>query len=149
MSLRKSWVRLAEGGFTHPPEATKTETSRFVPLEGLGREVVSRRLEKARFSKCDFLLPSRDGEGPAGFPWTAWRSVLRRSGIADFRPHDLRHTHGSYLAMLGKSIPEIMAALGHKTPAVALRYVHLASGHQRQVSAEVNARLGEWVNLPH
>ena len=66
----------------------------------------------------------------------------RRSGSS---PPDLRHTHGSYLAMIGKTLPEIMQALGHKSPTVALRYTHLADSHKRKVSQDVNARLGEWL----
>jgi hypothetical protein len=47
--------------------------------------------------------------------------------------------------MLGKTLPEIMEALGHKTPAVALRYIHIADSHKRKVSAEVNAKLTDWM----
>jgi len=71
--------------------------------------------------------------------------VRREAGIRNLRLHDLRHTHGSYLAMMGKTLPEIMQALGHKSAAVALRYTHLADAHKRRVSREVNAQLGEWL----
>ena len=149
-------IRLAEGGFTIPAKAAKNEEPRFVALSGLGLEVVSRRLRDTAGSEDAYLFPrlmpgrgkKRDDEipdEPATFPWTAWRTVLQRAGLKDLRPHDLRHTHGSYLGMMGKTLPEIMRALGHKTPAVALRYIHLSDAHHRKVNAEVNSEIVGWV----
>jgi integrase len=154
--LRRRDVRLAEGGFTIPAKAAKNEEPRFVALSGLGLEVVSRRLRKTAGGDGEYLFPRlRPGRGkkevddltdePATFPWTAWRSALRCADLKDLRPHDLRHTHGSYLGMMGKTLPEIMRALGHKTPAVALRYTHLSDAHHRQVSADVNSEIVGWV----
>jgi integrase len=136
-------IRLSEGGFTIPPERAKTEQARFVPLEGIGLEVVKRRLAAMR-SGNPYLFPGA-GDKPAYFPKHAWYAAVKRSGIKNLRPHDLRHTHGSYLAMMGKTLPEIMQALGHKDPGVAFRYIHLADAHKRLVSQDINMRLGEWL----
>jgi hypothetical protein len=46
--------------------------------------------------------------------------------------------------MLGKTLPEIMAALGHKTSTVALRYIHLSDAHKRRVAGEVNSQIQAW-----
>jgi integrase len=136
-------IRLAEGGFTIPPERAKTEEARFVPLDGIGLEVVRRRLAGMR-PENPYIFPGA-ADKAAFFPNHAWRAALRRARIENLRPHDLRHTHGSYLAMMGKTLPEIMQALGHKDPRVSLRYVHLADAHKRQVSQDINARLSEWL----
>lgn len=143
LGLRRADVRLAEGGFTLAADRTKTGKARFVPVEGPAREVIARRLTVPSFGS-PFLFPGRKRGRPAGFPWRAWRTALRRSGIVDFRPHDLRHTHGSYMAMLGKTLPEIMAALGHKTERVALRYVHLADSKKRDVARDVATAIEGW-----
>lgn len=142
LHLRRVDVRLSEGGFTIPAENSKTEEPRFVPLSGAPLEAVKRRLALPAFGN-PYLFAGREGR-PMAFPYRAWRTALRKAEIQDFRAHDLRHTHGSYLAMMGKTLPEIMAALGHKTPAVALRYVHLAGQHVREVNAEVNAQIEKW-----
>lgn len=142
MGLRCSDVRLQEHGFTVTVEVAKTKTARFVALEGAALDLVRRRLEAGNGAR--YLFAGRDGSA-ATFPWTAWRTALRRSGIPNFRPHDLRHTHGSYLAMLGKTLPEIMQALGHSTPTVALRYIHLSDAHKRRVAADMNSQLTEWI----
>jgi integrase len=145
LHVRRRDIRISEGGFTIPAEQAKTEQARFVPLEGVGLEVVQRRLSAMRPDN-PYLFPGA-ADKPAYFPKHAWYAAVKRSGIKNLRPHDLRHTHGSYLAMMGKTLPEIMQALGHKDPGVALRYVHLADAHKRRVSQEINARLGEWITV--
>ncbi len=143
LEVRGEDIRLIESGFTIPAERAKTEQARFVPLDGIGLEVVKRRLAGLRAGD-PHIFPGAANQ-PARFPKRAWRTALRRAGIENLRPHDLRHTHGSYLAMMGKTLPEIMQALGHRDPRVSLRYVHLADAHKRQVSQELNARLSEWL----
>lgn len=143
MRLRRDQIRPAEGGFTLTD--TKTDEPRFVALAGVGLEVVLRRLAAPRRFGNNYLFPGSGRNRPSGFPWRAWRTALRRAQIVNFRPHDLRHTHGSYLAMMGKSLREIMEALGHKTPAVAIRYSHLADSHRRAVSDHLNSQLADWI----
>jgi len=141
LGLRRSEVRLAEGGFWLAPERSKTSTPRFVPLTGAAVDVVRRRLEQVEGGEHLFPGPA----GAAGFPWRAWRTALRRSGVVNLRPHDLRHTHGSYLAMLGATLPEIMHALGHRSPQSAMRYVHLADQHKVRVSERLASSMSGWL----
>lgn len=147
MQLHWSDIRLHEGGFTIPAERAKTEEPRFVALEGAGLDVIRERLA-ARSDRSEFVFPALGGRGAALFPRRAWCTALERAGIQDLRPHDLRHTFGSYLAMLGRSLPEIMQALGHRSESAALRYIHLADTHKRAVSAEVNRAISGWLKSP-
>lgn len=75
------------------------------------------------------LLERRRTDSPSVFPTktggTAWRSqravqrVRERSGVEDFRPHDLRRTLNSWLASLaGGAVPQPVrdAILGHRPP---------------------------------
>ncbi len=150
LRIRRQDVRLEEGGFTIPAPSAKNEEARFVPLEGHGLEIVKTRLAKLRPGN-DHLFPGA-GDKPAWLPKHAWTNVRREAGIRNLRLHDLRHTHGSYLAMMGKTLPEIMQALGHKSAAVALRYTHLADAHKRRVSREGQrsarsmARVERWLS---
>jgi len=59
----------------------------------------------------------------------AWYQALKDAKIKDFRFHDLRHTAASYLAMTGASVPELAAALGHRTLQMVKRYAHLSDQH--------------------
>lgn len=53
------------------------------------------------------------------------------AGRPDLRFHDLRHTGAVYAAIAGATTAELMARLGHSTPAAAMRYQHVAEGRQQ------------------
>ncbi len=49
------------------------------------------------------------------------------AGRPDLRFHDLRHSGAVLAAATGATLAELMARLGHSTPAAAMRYQHAAS----------------------
>lgn len=55
------------------------------------------------------------------------RVAVEEAGFPGYSPHGLRHLAGSALAEAGASIHEIMAVLGHKTPAQAMEYTEQAN----------------------
>jgi len=95
----------------------------------------------------DYLFagpPRKGAKFPPAFPRQAWNTVLAAAGIEDFRFHDLRHTHASYLAMSGATERELMEALGHQTTAMAARYSHLSNEHKRRVASRLEAAVEGW-----
>jgi integrase len=140
LKLIAPFVRPSAGGFTLPAEISKNGEPRFVPLAGDAAEIVERRLRQLR-EGSNYLFAGRDGR-PLAFPRRAWRNALRRASIGNFRFHDLRHTHASYLAMLGASNIELKESLGHKTLAMVARYTHLANSHKSEVAARLAGELG-------
>ncbi|WP_241471651.1 tyrosine-type recombinase/integrase [Mycolicibacterium neoaurum] len=52
----------------------------------------------------------------------------------DLRFHDLRHSGAVLAAATGATLAELMARLGHSTPAAAMRYQHAAQGRDRQIA---------------
>jgi integrase len=137
MSLRWSQVDLQRGVITLTE--TKNGEIRSVPLTGKAMEMVTERA-KVRRINTDLLFPSKtnpqkpiDLHGP-------FSTALKHAGINDFRWHDLRHTTASWLAMNGASLPEIAAALGHKTMSMVQRYAHIANAHTVGVIESMNKK---------
>lgn len=60
------------------------------------------------------------------------RSKAKRD---DLRWHDLRHSGAVLAAATGATLAELMARLGHSTPAAAMRYQHRAQGRDREIAA--------------
>jgi integrase len=64
----------------------------------------------------------RDGGGQIK---TAWVATLRRAGIADLRPHDLRHTFSTWLTMAGVHEQIRDEIMGHASTSMGRRYSHV------------------------
>lgn len=60
----------------------------------------------------------------------------------DLRFHDLRHTAGSNATAVGANLAEVMALLGHSTPAAAMRYQHVTRGRPAAI-ADALSKLAE------
>jgi integrase len=77
----------------------------------------------------------------AKFPRVAWEKAVAEAGLTDFRFHDLRHCFASALLTAGGSLPELAAAIGHRTLAMVARYAHLEKAHAAELVARVAERL--------
>lgn len=59
----------------------------------------------------------------------AWRNALKRTGIAKFRWHDLRHTWASWHIQNGTQISVLKELGGWSDISMALKYAHLSPEH--------------------
>ncbi len=57
------------------------------------------------------------------------------AGRPDLRWHDLRHTGAVLATSTGASLAEVMARLGHSTPAAAMRYQHAVKGRDQAIAS--------------
>ncbi len=58
---------------------------------------------------------------------TAWHTAIERAAIREFRFHDLRHSCASALVQNGADLAEVATLLGHRGPAMSLRYAHVGN----------------------
>lgn len=82
------------------------------------------------------LFPAAHGEHLA--PASLYRQFYKARAAAnrdDLRWHDLRHSGAVLAAATGATLAELMARLGHSTPAAAMRYQHAAAGRDREIAA--------------
>ena len=122
---------------------TKNGERRAVHLSGKALELLQAlKQNKVRRIDSNLVFPGTHAlnRGPASLR-TAWLFALKKTGITDFKFHDLRHSAASYLAMNGASLMDIAAVLGHKTLAMVKRYSHLSETHVGGVVASMNEKI--------
>lgn len=72
---------------------------------------------------------------------TGWRYLRAGTGLADLRPHDLRHTAGTFAAQAGANAFLVRDLLGHKTLAMTGRYVERSVDPLRYLADQVAERV--------
>ena len=118
MGLEWSRVDLARRTVRLEAVHTKTERRRTIPLHPAALAALARC--KDRHPDHPLVM------GGVKNYRTAFATACRRAGIADFHPHDLRHTCASWLVMAGVPLYEVRDILGHASIQQTERYAHLA-----------------------
>lgn len=96
----------------------------------------------------DALLFAHDPAQPARHFTHGWyykdvhMPARKAAGREDLRFHDLRHTGAVLAAQTGATLAELMARLGHSTPAAAMRYQHAARGRDAEIAAALSRMAG-------
>ncbi|WNG94992.1 site-specific integrase [Mycobacterium sp. ITM-2016-00318] len=98
--------------------------------------VVREHLDRFTGSDADApLFPAVHGGHLAPATFYRWYYPARAAANRnDLRFHDLRHSGAVLAAATGATLAELMARLGHSTPAAAMRYQHAAQGRDRQIA---------------
>lgn len=120
LTMEWSQINLQQGLWRIPE--TKNGFPLVIPLVSQAIAILSRR-ELSKVSKWVF-----PGVGKAGHlmdPKKAFKRILDEAKIEGFRFHDLRRTHGSYMAMTGANLSAIGKALGHRNQASTHIYARL------------------------
>jgi len=91
------------------------------------RQWMSRRLKVVHIPGTDHIFLNPRTAKPTGSIKKSFHTALRRSGITDFKFHDPRHTFASQLVRRSVDLYVVQKLLGHSTPKMTRRYVHLRS----------------------
>jgi integrase len=68
-----------------------------------------------------------------------WNRARKAAGRPDLRFHDLQHTGAVLAAQTGATLAELMGRLGHSTPAMAIRYQHVAQDRDMEIARRLSA----------
>lgn len=113
------------------------------------RPIIKAHLKNHVGKAADSLLfPDADGTHlRADIYRQSWEKARAGIGKPTLRVHDLRHVGAVLAAQSGATTAELMHRLGHTTPAMALRYQHVAENRDA-VIAERLSRLAQESELP-
>lgn len=122
---------------------TKNNEIRHIPISKSLLPV----LTELRYKNPHWHYVFSKPDGTAYGRWDhAFKSACKKSGIKDFRFHDLRHTFGSYLGMQGENAYVIKQLMGHKTLAMTDRYTHIDQPTLRAAVDAVGGKVGKTAN---
>jgi integrase len=122
--------------------ATKNEGARGVPLHSrLVNELRKLRHKQGRVFRTHTGLPYAEKESGGGQIKTAFKGACRRAGIADFSPHDCRHTWATWHYAANRDLIALMKLGGWKSERMVLRYAHV---NVSQLAPSVDAGLAAW-----
>lgn len=124
LGLRWDQVELPRRAAWIHPDQAKAGRAIAVPLNSSAIEVVLRQ----RGKHPQFVFTYR-GNPIRQVNTKAWQNALKRTGIKDFRWHDLRHTWASWHAQAGTPLSVLQELGGWETVEMVRRYAHLAPEH--------------------
>jgi site-specific recombinase XerD len=120
-------VNFAERVIFVRADAEKSEKERYVPLNKLAFETLSRwHRQSKRVTPRNLVFPSPKTCEKLDNCKSSWEALLKRAGIENFRWHDMRHDFASQLVMKGVDLNTVRELLGHSDLKMTLRSAHLA-----------------------
>ena len=117
---------------------TKNGTPRGVPLNADAVLV----LQEQHSKHPQFCFTYRGAPIRWDVTNTAWQTALRKTGIEDFRFHDLRHTWASWHRQAGTSCDELKELGGWKTRSMVDRYAKFATENLASAAARIEGKRG-------
>jgi integrase len=137
--IRRAAVRVEKGWKVGDPKSEAGKRDVAIPPHIV--PAVTDHLAKHVGNARDALLfPTKNGRHLQ--PSTLARHFTRariKAKRPDLRFHDCRHTGAVLAAQTGATLAELMARLGHSTPAAAMRYQHAAQGRDKAIAAALSA----------
>ena len=117
-------------GFLRISPKQKNSTESFIPINKTARGILERC--RARGGKKLVRFKTRQTISKN------FKKAVRAAGFETPRFHDLRHTFGSHLAMLGENEKTIQDLMRHKSMASTMVYTHVSPEHLTEASNRIN-----------
>ncbi|MFC1667090.1 site-specific integrase [Candidatus Omnitrophota bacterium] len=116
---------------------TKNGEKRELPMNDTVKTALLRTL---RHPDSPYVFGDKNGR-PFRDIRKSFFTAIRKSGIINFRFHDLRHTFSSHLVMSGVDLNTVRELLGHKSLKMTLRYAHLSPNHKGRAVELLSAKM--------
>lgn len=113
--LTWSAIDLERRQLTVKAATSKGARTRYLPLNDEALDVLERWRRQSAGERVFDLTTIK----------TAWRALLKRAQIVDFRPHDMRHHFASKLVQADVSLYHVQKLLGHSSLKMTERYSHV------------------------
>lgn len=111
---------------------TKSGQPVVIPLTGPAMQVL--RLREAEANGSAWVFPSHGATGHLVEPKKTWKRIIDRAGLEDVRPHDLRRSLGSWMAITGAGLPIVGKMLGHTQQTTTQIYARLSVDPVREAA---------------
>jgi len=125
-SLKWHDIDFNQKNVTITASSAKAGQSRHIPLNPEAFEILHKWKEQPGV-KSQYVFTGKDGK-PFFDLKTAWKNILNKAEIKNFRWHDLRHSFASKLVMENVNLNVIRELLGHSSYQMTLKYSHLSPG---------------------
>jgi len=116
---------------------TKNGEKRELPMNEMAKTALIRTL---KHPDSPYIFCDKNGR-PFKGNRKSFFTALEKSGIINFRFHDLRHTFASHLVMSGIDLNTVRELMGHKSIEMTLRYAHLSPDYKRRAVDVLNKRM--------
>lgn len=102
---------------------SKNGHARTIPVRGLILDLL--RGLRSDSDSIGYIFPSPNSRNKPIDLKRAFRTAIKKSGIKQFRGHDLRHDYATVMLAQGLSLGEVGHLLGHLSVTTTRRYAHL------------------------
>ena len=106
---------------------TKNGEKRELPIN---EQVKTALIRVHKHPQSEYIFCKQGGSN-VGDIKKSFLTAMSKSGIKDFRFHDLRHTFASHLVMSGADLNTVRELLGHKSLQMTLRHSHLSLNYKQ------------------
>jgi integrase len=129
-------------------QSMKTRATRSVRmLAPLKHDLAEHRIREGRPLDERFVFPANDGLPWDDDDWNNWRGrvfqpAVKKVGLSDVRPYDLRHSFVSLLIAEGRSIVDVARQAGHSATMALDTYGHVFD--ELDGAEKMNAEAAIW-----
>ena len=138
--LSMEWSELSPVGQTWaiPGSKSKNGKSQIIPLSNAAVDVLNRRSNNG----SPWVFPNSDSKsGHLETVKKGFARFLKRAGLEDFRPHDLRRTLGSWMTIVGANMQVVSKALNHESLEATKIYARLTINPVRDAMTQATDTL--------